>query len=89
MKAKITVIHVEPIGKSGDYAKIYGVTSDTKFPSLTTSIVHKSALPVSAHVGTDISGVIYYGKSGLVFEPFCDTILEEGGVSEWVKEQLL
>lgn len=88
MKQKVTVAHVEVMGKSAEYAKIYGVTNDPKRPAMAICICHKSNLPISAKVGCDLDAITFYGKSGLSFEPFCDTFSEEGGVTEWVKQQL-
>lgn len=86
MRKNITIAHVEPMGKSNEYARIFGVTDDARFPSMAVCIVHKSALPVSCSVGSVVPAAVYYGKNGLSFEPFCDTS-SEGGVEKWVKEQ--
>lgn len=88
MRKTVTVIHVEPMGKSGEYAKIYAITDDPRFPALAVCVAHKSALPSACHVGSSLPAATFYGKSGLSFEPLCDTVSEEGGVNAWVKQQL-
>lgn len=87
MTKNVCVVHVEKMGKAGDYARIYALTDDIQ-PRMATCVCHKSSLPEAAHVGDIMHAVTYFGKFGLAFEPVCNTVELKGGVDEWVASQI-